>query len=88
MKLSTKAAVYKRVNFLIGGLSMSIGGPKPLAPLGACSTKILVFVQDGLGGGHGPRGPPWLSLCTGVKKSLSKMQKRVKSAYRHGYSGS
>ena len=29
MNLSTKTAVFKRVSFLIGGPSMSIGGPRP-----------------------------------------------------------
>ena len=57
MKLSTKAAVFKRVSFLFGGPSMSIGGPDSPGPLGAGSAKILVFVQDGLGGTHGPRTP-------------------------------
>ena len=54
LKLSRKTTVFKRVNFLIRGPSMSIGGPDPLAPLIAGSAKILVFVQDGLGEG------PWL----------------------------
>ena len=30
LKLSTKATVFKRVSLLIGGPSMSIGGPGPL----------------------------------------------------------
>ena len=35
---------------------MLIGGPDPPGPpLGAGSAKVLLFVQDGLGG-HGPPG--------------------------------
>ena len=33
LKLSTKATVFKRVSLLIGGPSMSIGGPGPPGPL-------------------------------------------------------
>ena len=42
---------------------MSIGGSDPLALLGAGSAKILVFVQDGLGGPW-PRAPSSYAYVT------------------------
>ena len=55
LKLSTKAAVFKRGSFLIEGPSMSIRGPGP--PWRRQAAKILVFVQDGLGGAMAPVAP-------------------------------
>ena len=44
MKLSTKAALFKRVTLLIGGASMSIGAarPPPLAPALVSTLKRFV----------------------------------------------
>ena len=69
LKLSTKTAVFKRVSFLVGGPSMSIGGPDPPGLLGSGSDKILVFVQDGLGGAC----PPWLRLCKDIRNIVKKI---------------
>ena len=44
LKLSTKAAVFKKVNFLFGGPSMPIGGPNPLAP--ALPRSLFLSRQD------------------------------------------
>ena len=46
LNLGTKAAVFKRESLLMRGLSMSIGGPSPLAPLGAGLVPTVPFSKD------------------------------------------
>ena len=61
LNLSTKAAVFRKVSFLIGGSSMSIGGPNSPGPPWRRLCQDPCFCPGWIGGGYGPRGPPLAS---------------------------
>ena len=63
LKLSTKAAVFQRINFSIEGPSMSIEVPdSPWPPLARALPRFL-FLSRMDWGGYGPRASPRLRLC-------------------------